>query len=97
MGTVQGAIANGVLDSVRNGDIPKDRVDELGIIVSVWLNPGVANDDALDHKALFQIHRKATAQAIHKAMRNEPSIDWLLENQDAIVHKYYRMGLDGKI
>ena len=57
----------------------------------------VANDDALDHKALFQIHRKATAQAIQKAMRNEPSIDWLLENQDAIVHKYYRMGLDGKI
>lgn len=97
MGTVQGAIANGVLDSVRNGDIPKDRVDDLGIIVSVWLNPGVAQDDALDHKALFQIHRKATAQAIHKAMHNEPSIDWLLENQEAIVHKYYRMGLDGKI
>ncbi len=97
MGTVQGAIANGVLDAVRAGDIPKDKVDDLGIIVSVWLNPGVAEDDALDHKALFEIHRKATAQAIHKAMANEPSIDWLLENQDEIVHKYYQMGLDGKI
>ena len=97
MGTVQGAIANGVLDAVRAGDIPKDRVDELGIIVSVWLNPGVAKDDALDHKALFEIHRKATALAIHKAMGNEPSIDWLLENQESIVHKYYQMGLDGKI
>lgn len=97
MGTVQGAIANGVLDAVRAGDIPKDKVNDLGIIVSVWLNPGVATDDNLDHKALFEIHRKATAQAIHKAMNHEPSIDWLLENQEKIVHKYYQMGLDGKI
>jgi len=97
MGTVQGAIANGVLDAVRAGDIPKDKVDDLGIIVSVWLNPGVADDDNLDHRALFDIHREATARAIHKAMSHEPSIDWLLENQDRITHKYFQMGLDGKI
>ncbi len=97
MGTVQAAIANGVLDAVRAGDIPKDKVDELGIIVSVWLNPSVATDDKLDHKILFEIHRKAMARAIHKAMHHQPSIDWLLENQDKITHKYYQMGLDGKI
>ena len=62
MGTVQAAIANGVLDSVRAGDIPKEKANELGIIVSVWLNPSVATDDNLDHKILFDIHRKATAQ-----------------------------------
>ena len=97
MGTVQGAIANGVLDSVRNGDLPKDKVNELGVIVSVWLNPSVADDKNLDHKILFDIHRKATTNAIKKAVNNEPSIDWLLENQDKIVHKYYQMGLDKKI
>jgi formaldehyde-activating enzyme len=97
MGTVQGATANGVLDAVRNGDIPKEKANDLGIIISVWLNPSVAIDDNLDHKILFDIHRKATAAAIHKAMNNEPDIDWLLENQDEIVHKYYQMGLDGKI
>ena len=97
MGTVQGAIANGVLDAVRNGDIPKEKANDLGIIVSVWLNPLVAESDDLDHKILFDIHRKATAAAIHKAMNNEPDIDWLLENQEEIVHKYYQMGLDGKI
>lgn len=97
MGTVQGAIANGVLDSVRNGDIPKEKANDLGIIVSVWLNPLVAKADDLDHKILFDIHRKATTAAIHKAMNNEPDIDWLLENQEEIVHKYYQMGLDGKI
>lgn len=97
MGTVQAAIANGVLDAVRNGDIPKEKVHDLGIIVSVWLNPIVAEQDELDHQVLFNIHREATAKAIHKAMCNEPSIDWLLENQDKIVHKYFQMGLDGKI
>ena len=39
MGTVQAAIANGVLDAVRAGDIPKDKVNDLGIIYSVWLDP----------------------------------------------------------
>jgi formaldehyde-activating enzyme len=97
MGTVQGAIANGVLDAVRAGDIPKEKANDLGIVCSVWLNPGAATDENLDHKALFEIHRKAMAQAIHKAMNNEPSIDWLLENQDKITHKYYQRGLNGEL
>ena len=97
MGTVQGAIANGVLDSVREGYLPKDKVNDLGVIVSVWLNPSVADDKDLDHKILFDIHRKPTTNAIQKAVNNEPSIDWLLENQEKIIHKYYQMGLDKKI
>ncbi len=97
MGTVQGAIANGVLDAVREGFIPKERANELGVIVSVWLNPSVAENDDLDHKILFDIHREATKKAIEKAMKNEPSIDWLLENQEDIIHKYYQMGLDKKL
>ncbi len=32
LGTVQAAVANGVLDAVRAGDLPKDRVNDLGII-----------------------------------------------------------------
>jgi hypothetical protein len=86
MGTVQAAIANGVLDAVRAGDIPKDKVNDLGIIYSVWLDPSVTEVDDLDHKALFDVHREATATVIKKAMRIEPTIDWLLENQDKITH-----------
>ena len=97
MGTVQFAIANGVLDAVRAGDIPKEKANDLGIICSVWLSPGVVEAESVDHKALFEIQRKGMAQAIRKAMRHEPTIDWLLENQDEITHKYYQMGLDGKI
>ena len=35
MGTVQAAIAHGVLDAVRAGDIPRSKVNDLGIIYSV--------------------------------------------------------------
>lgn len=97
MGTVQYATAMGVLDSVRNGDIPRDKCDDLGIIVSVWLNPMAATIDNLDHKILFNIHREATSRAIAKAMRIEPSIDWLLENQERIIHKYFEKGMKGEI
>ena len=97
LGTVQAAVANGVLDAVRAGDLPKDRVNDLGIIYSVWLDPSVIKVDNLDHKALFDVHREATVKVIRKAMRNEPSIDWLLENQDKVTHYYHQLALDGQL
>ena len=97
MGTVKAAIANGVLDAVRAGDIPKDKVNDLGIIYSVWLDPSVTEVDDLDHKALFRVHREATAKVIKKAMRNEPTIDWLPENQGKITHYFHELGLKGEL
>ena len=97
MGTVQAAIANGVLDAVRCGDIPKDKVNDIGIIYSVWLDPSVTDVADLDHKALFAVHREATAKAIKKAMRNEPTIDWLLENQDKVTHYFHELGIKGQL
>ena len=93
MGTVQAAIANGVLDAVRAGDIPKKKVNDLGIIVSVWLDPSVVTEK-IDFNILFQTHRAAIAKAIHKAMHNEPTIDWLLENQDQVTHCFHEMALE---
>src|ERR1700677_2979705 len=73
MGTVQAAIAHGVLDAVRSGVIPKDKVNDLAIIYSVWLDPSVTEVDKVDHQALFDVHREATSKVIGKAMRNEPT------------------------
>ena len=99
MGTVQAGIANGVLDAVRAGDIPKDKANDLGIIYSVWLDPAILNVPVgeVDHAALFHIHRQATVKVIRKAMRNEPSIDWLLENQESVTHYFHQLGLDGQL
>lgn len=99
MGTVQAGIANGVLDAVRAGDIPKKKANKLGIIYSVWLDPAVLSvpKGKLDHAALFQVHREATAKVIRKAMKNEPTIDWLLKNQDSVTHYFHQQGLEGNI
>ena len=96
MGTVQAAVANGVLDAVRAGDIPREKANDLGIIVSVWLDPAVISE-VIDYEILFKTHRAAVSKAISKAMRNEPSIDWLLENQEKTTHCFYQMALDGQI
>ncbi|MFN6129178.1 MAG: formaldehyde-activating enzyme [Planctomycetota bacterium] len=96
MGTVQAAIANGVLDSVRNGDIPKNIVNDIGIIVSVWLDPSIVNE-AYDPEVLFRTNREATAKAISKAMNHEPGIDWLLKNQDSIQHCFHQLAVEKKL
>ena len=99
MGTVQAGIAHGVLDAVRSGDIPKEKVNDLGIIYSVWLDPAVLEvpTGEVDHAELFRVNREATAKALRKAMRGEPTIDWLLENQDKVPHYFHQLGLDGKL
>jgi len=97
MGTVQAAIAHAVLDSVRAGDIPKRKVNDLGIIVSVWLDPSVLEAEKVDYELLFKTHREATAKAIHKAMHHEPTIDWLLENQDQVPHYFHQLAVEGKL
>ncbi len=96
MGTVQAAIAHGVLDAVGSGVIPKDKVNDLGIIISVWLDPSVMKVDQVDHKALFDVHREATSKVIGKALRCEPTIDWLLENQEKVA-RGHQMGLMAKM
>lgn len=97
MGTVQAGIAHGVLDAVRAGIIDKTKANELGIIYSVWLDPSVATLEKIDHVALFEIHREATVKVLKKALANEPSIDWLLENQHTVEHFFHQLGVKGEL
>lgn len=99
MGSVQAGIANGVLDAVREGVIPRKKVNDLGIIYSVWLDPSVLSvpEGKIDHAGLFAVNREATVKVIRKALANEPDIDWLLENQESVTHYFHQLGLDGKV
>ena len=96
MGTVQAAIAHGVLDAVRAGDIPKKKANDLGIIVSVWLDPSIVEAE-YDPEILFRTNREATAKAIGKAMRHEPLIDWLLANQTKVPHYFHELAVKGEL
>ena len=75
--------------------IDDEEVHEM--IYSVWLDPGVLKGDKVNHAELFRIHREATVKAIQKAMNCEPSIDWLLENQDSVEHFFHKLGVDGEL
>jgi 5,6,7,8-tetrahydromethanopterin hydro-lyase len=94
MGTVQAAIAHGVLDTVRSGVIPRDRANDLGIIISVWLDPSVVDATDYEPAVLFRTQREATTRALTKAMRQEPTIDWLLDHQNDVVHYFHQLALD---
>ena len=63
----------------------------------MWHDPAVLDADDLDHQALFDVHREATAKVIRKAMRREPTIDWLLENQDKVTHYFHELGIKGEL
>jgi len=97
MGSVQAGIANGVLDAVRDGTIPREDADKIGIIAAIWLYPEVVEATDLDYQDMFDTHRKSMHLAIRKAMQGEPTIDWLLENQEQTIHSYHQKGLDGKL
>jgi formaldehyde-activating enzyme len=97
MGSVQAGIANGVIDAVRQGIIPKEKANELGIIYSIWLDPSVLDVEKVDHQALFDINREATVKVIRKALAGEPSIDWLLEHQHTVEHFFHKLGVDGQL
>jgi len=96
MGTVQAAIAHGVLDAVRAGDIPRRKANDLGIIVSVWLDPSIV-EATYDPEILFRTNREATAKAIGKAMRHEPSVEWLLANQGNVTHYFHDLAVKGEL
>lgn len=96
MGTVQAAVAHGVLDAVRAGHIPKELANELGIICSVWLDPSILTTE-YDPEVLFSTNRAATTKAIAKAMNDEPTIDWLLANQDQVPHFFHQLAVEGKL
>lgn len=61
-GAAQLGIAQGVLDCVADGTLPPEQVDDLALLVAVWVS-----GDATDETALKAANREACAAAIHDA------------------------------
>ncbi|MFM8332880.1 MAG: formaldehyde-activating enzyme [Candidatus Methylumidiphilus sp.] len=88
-GVVQVATADAVVDSVIEGVIPKDQVNDLCIISLVWLDPQAVKDPNLDEKDLYRTNYEATKLAIKRALNDEPSIDELIANRHTIKHEMF--------
>ena len=88
-GVVQVATADAVLDSVIEGVIPKDQVNDLVIISLIWLDPQAVKDPNLDEKDLYRTNYEATKLAIKRALNDEPTIDELIANRHTVKHEMF--------
>ncbi|WP_181708139.1 formaldehyde-activating enzyme [Chthonobacter rhizosphaerae] len=92
-GVVQGAIGDAIVDAVAEGIIPKEIVDDVCMIIMVWLDPRCAEDPNLDRKNLYDTNYEATKLAIARALKGEPTIDELIANRKTVKH----YALDGVV
>jgi 5,6,7,8-tetrahydromethanopterin hydro-lyase len=82
-GPAQAAVARGVVDSVRDGVIPENEVDDICVIVGVFIHW-----DAKDDKKIFDWNYQATKESVARAMSGEPSVRTLLEQEAAARHPF---------
>jgi 5,6,7,8-tetrahydromethanopterin hydro-lyase len=82
-GPAQAAVAKAVVDSVADGTIPKEAVDELMIIANVFVHPA-----AVDRQRVYINNYKAMRHAIRRAVEGRPTMEELLENKDRAKHPF---------
>jgi 5,6,7,8-tetrahydromethanopterin hydro-lyase len=85
-GVVQAAIGDAIVDCLKDDILPKDKADELCMIITVWLDPRCADHEELDKKDLYRCNYEATKLAISRAIKGEPSVQELIANRDKIKH-----------
>lgn len=82
-GPAQAAVARAVVDSVAEGVIPRDQIDDLVLIVGVFIHW-----EADDDKKIYDYNYEATKTSIARALASEPSIDKVLADTPAARHPY---------
>jgi 5,6,7,8-tetrahydromethanopterin hydro-lyase len=92
-GVVQAALGDAIVDSISEGILPKKKLDELCMIITVWLDPRCPEDPNLDKKDLYRTNYEALKIAIGRALNGEPSPSELIANRKTIKH----YALDGVI
>jgi len=80
-GPAQTAVARAVADCVAEGIIPRDQVEKLVVVVSVFIHP-----EAKDYDALYRYNYGATKLALRRAMEGFPEIEKVLYEKDRSTH-----------
>jgi len=80
-GPAQMAVAKAVADAVAEGIIPKEKAEELVVIVSVFIHP-----QAKDYDAIYRYNYGATKLALQRAMEGFPDVDLVLYEKDRSTH-----------
>ncbi len=82
-GPAQAAVAKAVADSVADGVIPKDQVENLCIVCGVFIHW-----EAEDNKKIYDYNYEATKQSIASAMSSKPSADEMLAGKEEAAHPF---------
>ncbi len=82
-GPAQAAVAKAVADSLADGIMPKEAVDDLIIIANVFVHPA-----AVDRQRVYINNYKAMRHAIRKAMEGRPTTEEILENRNRSKHPF---------
>lgn len=82
-GPAQAAVARAVVDSVREGVISSDQVDDLCVIVGVFIHW-----EATDDKKIFDWNYQATKESIARAMSGEPTVQQILDGAAEARHPF---------
>src|SRR5215216_6416714 len=82
-GPAQAAVARGVVASVRDGVISEGDVDDLCIIVGVFIHW-----EATDDKKIFDYNFQATKEAIARALKGEPSAQAVIDGEAEARHEF---------
>jgi 5,6,7,8-tetrahydromethanopterin hydro-lyase len=82
-GPAQAAVARAVVESVRDGVIPADQVDDLCVVVGVFIHW-----DATDDKKIFDYNFQATKESIARALRGEPTVQQVLDGAAEARHPF---------
>jgi len=80
-GPAQAAVAKAVADSVEEGVIPIEKVDDWVIICSVFIHP-----QATDFRKIYQYNYGATKMALQRALKQYPSIEKINYDKDRAKH-----------
>jgi len=82
-GPAQAAVAKAVMDCVSNGIIPEEAVNDIMIIVSVFIEW-----DANDKKKIYDYNYLATKLAIERAASGKPTLKEILAKKDSAKHPF---------
>src|SRR3954453_20408877 len=82
-GPAQEAVARAVVDSVRDGVIAQDQVDDLCLIVGVFIHW-----DATDDKEILDYNNQATKESIARALGSEQSTQTVLDGAAEARHPF---------
>src|SRR6266851_417104 len=82
-GPAQSAVARAVVDSVASGVIPKDKADDLRVMVGVFIHW-----EAADDKKIYDYNYQATKESIARAMGNKPSVADVIAGSKTAKHPF---------